>query len=313
MKRQTPAETNNLNSKQNTRFKRNNAVKYQLNLRQARKMNTETHHEQQPSLPPPYHPTLNTDEPRSPEKAYFEATVRPVHSHGHVRNNSAASAASSLSPLDGLSNPTRRKRNANEIRSLGFSRSRFVMRLISATLAIGVIGSLGSAYAEYSTTGHSQLMAGGEQLWPDQLNLTPSNLMLGLTATVAAFNVILMALGIFPTIRHINRRGDIVHIVVSSINFAAALFSSLYFNMAQSTPATPTFWGWTCSRAQQSNQFPQVNFGELCADVHFSFALGIGVAIMEAMLLVTVMLGCLLVKPPKQQQQRSGSKRRPNI
>jgi hypothetical protein len=52
---------------------------------------------------------------------------------------------------------------------------------------------------------------------------------------------------------------------------------------------------------------------QLMAVQHFSFALGIGVAIMEAMLLVTVMLGCLLVKPPKQQQQRSGSKRRPTF
>lgn len=232
--------------------------------------------------------------------------------------------------LEGLTQP-QRQRDRSEIVSLAFSRSRFVLRLMSATFALGMVGALGNVYAAYNKTGHSQLKFAGEDLWPEWLDLTPSNVPLALGSVISFLTLASLVAGIHPAvchrdyvaegsascmadgskIRHISRIGDIVHMSVAGAGIILGLLGSLYFNKAKHN--VPTLWSWSCSHTVWDH--PQVGFGELCGDIvsglpsyllcwwsnihtwqHFAFAMGFAIAAIEMLVLINVVTGCVLVK-----------------
>lgn len=102
-------------------------------------------------------------------------------------------------PLSGLSRP-RTVRTTNETLSIYVSRSRFIIRLISTLASAGIVSGIASAYAPYFDTKGSGLIYNGRDLWPEYLDMKPSDVMLAVGAVTSFFSGGLLIAGLFPKV-----------------------------------------------------------------------------------------------------------------
>lgn len=105
----------------------------------------------------------------------------------------------SLVPPYGLSQP-RTIRTTNETRSIYVSRSRFIIRLLSTLASVGIVGGIASAYVEYFQTKYSGLSYGSPDLWPEYIDMWPTNIMLAVGAITSFFSAGILIAGLFPKV-----------------------------------------------------------------------------------------------------------------
>lgn len=109
-----------------------------------------------------------------------------------------------LIPPYGLSQP-RTIRTTNETRSIYVSRSRFFIRLFSALASVGIMGGIASAYVEYFQTNYSGLIYDGPDLWPEYIDMWPTNIMLAVGAITSFFSAGILIAGLFPKVGVTNK------------------------------------------------------------------------------------------------------------
>lgn len=107
---------------------------------------------------------------------------------------------SSVPPYSyGLSRP-RKIRTTNETRSIYVSRSRFIIRLLSTLASVGIVGGIASAYVPYFQTKDSGLIYDGRDLWPEYIDMRPTNIMLAVGAVTSFFSSGILIAGLFPKV-----------------------------------------------------------------------------------------------------------------
>lgn len=119
-------------------------------------------------------------------------------SHSPKGNLPSADTDSFVLP-SGLSRP-RTVRTTNETRSIYVSRSRFIIRLISALASVGIVGGIASAYVPYFETKDSRLIYGGRDIWPEYINMRPSDIMLAMGAVTSFFSSVILIAGLYPKV-----------------------------------------------------------------------------------------------------------------
>jgi hypothetical protein len=91
-------------------------------------------------------------------------------------------------------------RTTNETRSLYVSRCRFFIRLFSTFASVGVVAGIASAYVEYYSTKDSGLLYAGQDIWPEYLDMRPSDTLLAVGCVTSFFSGGLLVAGIFPKV-----------------------------------------------------------------------------------------------------------------
>ena len=133
----------------------------------------------------------------------------------------------------------------------------------------------------------------GEPIWPDAIDLTPSNAMFAIGAVTATFSLSVLVTGLWwPAVRHVTPAGDVTALTVAAVNFALGIGGALFFWMYKGD--AEGLWMWTCGHSLV--QHPQVEFGSVCADMKYSFAMGWAIAVVEALVVMNVVFGCLLLR-----------------
>lgn len=105
----------------------------------------------------------------------------------------------SILPPYGLSQP-RTIRTTNETRSIYISRSRFIIRLLSTLGSVGIVGGIASAYVAYFQTKYSGLISDGLGMWPEYIDMWPTNIMLAVGAITSFFSAGILIAGLFPKV-----------------------------------------------------------------------------------------------------------------
>lgn len=91
-------------------------------------------------------------------------------------------------------------RTTNETRSLYVSRCRFFIRLFSTFASVGVVAGIASAYVEYYSTKDRGLLYAGQDIWPEYLDMRPSDTLLAVGCVTSFFSGGLLIAGIFPKV-----------------------------------------------------------------------------------------------------------------
>jgi hypothetical protein len=215
-----------------------------------------------------------------PEKRWTNVTLQTT----------PISATTSL-PKDGLIKPPTTIRTSKELISLSISRSRFILRLISAIFSMVIVGMMSESYAAfYATAGH-RLIYAGLPIWPEEIDLTASNAMFAVGVATATFSIVVLLAGLWPKVRHVTTIGDMVAGLVAVVNFSLGMGGALFFMLYKGD--YEGLRTWTCNH--ELIRHPQAEFGTMCAGMKFSFAMGWGIAAVEALVMANVLLGCVLV------------------
>lgn len=99
----------------------------------------------------------------------------------------------------GLSRP-RTIRTTNETRSIYISRARFIIRLFSTFASVGIVGGISSAYIPYFQTKDRGLIYDGRDIWPEYIDMRPSNIILAVGVITSFFSSSLLIAGLFPKV-----------------------------------------------------------------------------------------------------------------
>ncbi|KAF8251461.1 hypothetical protein K440DRAFT_63485 [Wilcoxina mikolae CBS 423.85] len=262
---------------------------------------------QYPTPPVPassYHPSTPPETHDAPPS--YTRSAPPAHGLGLVipekhfttvtlHDQTPISATTSL-PNQGLIKPLSPSSQKREFLSLTISRSRFILRVISTIFSMVIVGMMSSAYSAFYTTVGHKLMYGGWPIWPDTpIDLTASNAIFAVGAATATFSIVVLLAGIWPSVRHVTRLGDMVAGGVGGVNFVLGLGGAVFATVYQGQEEG--LMGWTCGH--ELVRHPQAEFGTMCAGMRFSVAMGWGIAVVEGLVLGNVLVGWVVVRRGK--------------
>lgn len=178
------------------------------------------------------------------------ATPRDSDSYSNFSTSSQFSKEHHLPPGDidssippysyGLSRP-RTIRTTNETRSIYVSRSRFIIRLLSALASVGIVGGIASAYVPYFQTKDSGLIYNGRDLWPEYIDMRPTNTMLAVGAVTSFFSSGILIAGLFPKV------GFVVYRAYRIRELTGDLGSPCHAYWGSDGPRRGLDWTPTCS------------------------------------------------------------------
>ncbi|KAI5815284.1 hypothetical protein BZA77DRAFT_316144 [Pyronema omphalodes] len=234
----------------------------------------------------------NHDEKSS---AFTTVPLHPSHNYTPSSSISSTSSHSFLKPLSPLT-----LRTSNELRSLTISRTRFILRLLSTIFSMVIVGMISDAYTSFFATRAQGFLYGGLPLWPDEgIDLTSSNAIFAVGVVTSVFSMMVLVGGLWPRIRHVTMMGDFVHSAVAVGNLGIAVggtvFARLYHaRLLRDGGQTEVLRDWTCAR--QEVLHPLVQFSVVCGNLRAAEVMGWGVVVVEALVLVNVVLGCVFVK-----------------
>ncbi|RPB13701.1 hypothetical protein P167DRAFT_93553 [Morchella conica CCBAS932] len=183
-------------------------------------------------------------------------------------------------------------RTTNETRSLYVSRCRFFIRLFSTFASVGVVAGIASAYVEYYSTKDRGLLYAGQDIWPEYLDMRPSDTLLAVGCVTSFFSGGLLIAGIFPKIRHITRLSDILSLIVAVIGLPLAVFGACFLYWYNNN--YHTFWTWSCDNRKIDH--PEAQFRVVCGEIGFAFSMSWLVAAAESLMIINVIVGCIVVK-----------------
>lgn len=166
-----------------------------------------------------------------------------------------------------------------------------------------IVGMISDAYTSFFATRAQGFLYGGVPLWPDEgIDLTASNAIFALGVVTSIFSMMVLVAGLWPRIRHVTMVGDLVHAATAVGNLGIAVGGTVFAQMyhARPLPGPPndgqaqTLKAWTCGR--QEVLHPLVQFSAVCGNLRATEVMGWGVVVVEAVVLVNVLLGCVFVK-----------------
>ncbi|KAA8902939.1 hypothetical protein FN846DRAFT_908308 [Sphaerosporella brunnea] len=223
-----------------------------------------------------------------PEKHWTSITLHSPDPHSALASN----------PHDRLLNP--RARTRSELISLSISRSRFVLRLISLIFSCALLGCVCTVYTSfYRTKGH-KLMYAGEAIWPDQVAVAASNVLLAAGAVTATVSALVLVAGLGRRWRRVTKEGDSLALAAAVVNFCVALAASVV--QVLWSGGNPELRRWTC--AHQDVRHPEAEFESMCAGLTAAEAMAWGVVAVEVLVMVNVGVGYVLVRRNSEGRRR---------
>ncbi|KAI5792511.1 hypothetical protein DFH27DRAFT_613704 [Peziza echinospora] len=272
-------------------------------------------------LPSKTHSTASSNKSRSPPLNTDEMFQPPSlgeksRANTHMYNMGAARAPSPPMPAPAYANPYRynynpAKENWKEdhggfvdysdpgyVDMVEFSRrrilarSRFILRLLATLSSVAVVASLGSAIAVFYDTRNDGLYWNDTPVWHPDIDLNPSNTLISVGGAMALTGSILLILSAWQKFRHLSLMSNLSNIVVSLMNFALAIFGTIFFAKYKGSEESPTFWTWVCGSKVDD---PLVQFNMLCSETKFSYGMAYAVGALELLVLMNVAVGWVML------------------
>jgi len=172
------------------------------------------------------------------------------------------------------------------------SRSRLVLRVIATICAIAIVAGLGSAIATYFDTKDLELSWEGNPIWHPNIDEKPSTILLAAGGALALISFTMLSLSAWQKIRHVSFLSNMVNIIISLVNISLSIFGAAFFVYNKGTTDKPAFWNWVCDHGVKD---PQVQFGMLCGEATFSYAMAYVVAVLEILVVVNIAVGWVML------------------
>ncbi|RPB26743.1 hypothetical protein L211DRAFT_846910 [Terfezia boudieri ATCC MYA-4762] len=172
------------------------------------------------------------------------------------------------------------------------SRSRLVLRVIATICAITIVAGLSSALATYFDTKDLGLSWDGSPIWNPNIDEKPSTILIAAGGALAVISFTMLSLSAWQKIRHVSLLSNIVNIIISLVNISLSIFGAAFFVYYKGTTDKPTFWHWVCDHGVGDQQ---VQFGMLCGEATFSYAMAYVVAVLEILVVVNIVIGWVML------------------
>jgi hypothetical protein len=183
-------------------------------------------------------------------------------------------------------------RPRHSLLSLTISRTRVILRLISLILSTTILGLVGDTYSSfYATKGH-QLIYAGEAIWPENIDLAGSNVLIVVAAVASTFSSAALVAGLWPRWRHVTAEGDVLAAAVAGANLVVQVVGAVVRGVY--TRGGIGLKDWTC--AHKAVEHPQAEFENMCSELVIAERMGCGVVVVEVLGLGLVVAGCVLVR-----------------
>lgn len=172
------------------------------------------------------------------------------------------------------------------------SRSRLFLRALITLSTIAMVAGLGSALAVYFDTREDGLFFNNEPIWHPNLDMKPSNILLGIGGGLAVISSAMLALSCWAKIRQVSLVSNLTNLAISMLNIVLAIFAGAYFVYYKGTPGAPTFWHWVCDQGVEEDT---VQFGMLCGETRFSYAMAYVITVLEVLVIVNIVVGWVML------------------
>jgi len=182
----------------------------------------------------------------------------------------------------------------NTLISKGIHRSRFCLRLLSATFAGALLGALSLALKQWRQTKEGFLLYEGRQIWPERLDMVPSDLFFVLAGVFLGTSSALVLASLWPKVRHLTKTGNFLALAVALVNLAISLTAVVYLYTYKPAAGTWTFWKWTCDNADVNH--PDIRFSLVCSEIRFAWAMGVAVVVSEFLSLANFVAAVYVVR-----------------
>ena len=172
------------------------------------------------------------------------------------------------------------------------SRSRLVLRVIATICAIAIVTGLGSAIEVYLDTKNLELSWDGNPIWHPSIDEKPSTVLLGAGGALTLISFLMLSLSAWQKIRQVSLISNIINIIMSLVNISLSIFGAAFFVYYKGTNDKPTFWHWVCDNGVNDEH---VQFGMLCGEATFSYAMAYVVAVLEVLVVVNIVVGWVML------------------
>ncbi|RPA95090.1 hypothetical protein L873DRAFT_1774919 [Choiromyces venosus 120613-1] len=230
------------------------------------------------------------------------ATTRPPSYPSSISSTTSLQKSLPLPPLThittSLSRPAPPSTSATP--SLYISRSRFLLRLITALFSFAIVITISTTYTTINRTFPQHMLYNGRDLWPAVINLHPTTILLATSSVTAILSTIVLIAGVKPQIRHVGGLGDWMNFGVSGVSLVLAAVGAGCLIGGEGEG--DTVWGWTCKNPGVDH--PDVQFSLVCVELNFAFTLGWGIVAVEALIIVNVVVGWFVVRRGSLKRRR---------
>ncbi|KAF2249993.1 hypothetical protein BU26DRAFT_294038 [Trematosphaeria pertusa] len=210
----------------------------------------------------------------------------------------------SKDPLEKAAAKRRSKARKNATASGGrtAARLRLCIRILSFALTATIVVVLAHAVSVYystrSKTTNENALHVELRMWPTDLVMKPTLLLLGAAATATLLSGVLCLASLVPAVRHINTLGNVSTTIVSTICIALWIAVLAYYRVvdvdASSKHDLLTF---TCLHQKNTHIFQVTgNMHSLCLQMRYSWWGAVAVGVLEVGALVTVVWGWMVMK-----------------
>lgn len=206
-------------------------------------------------------PSLSEKPPQPPPVT----TTRPLSYPSSISSTTSLQKSLLLPPLTHITTGLSRlpPLPTSSTAPLYISRTRFLLRLITALFSFAILITISSIYSTINRTFPRHMLYNGRDLWPDVINLHPTTTLLAMSSVTAALSTIVLIAGLKPEVRHVGGLGDWLNLGVSGVSLLLAAVGVGYLIGGEGKGNT--VWGWTCKNSGVDH--PDVQFWMVCGEL----------------------------------------------
>ncbi|KAF2128744.1 hypothetical protein P153DRAFT_367100 [Dothidotthia symphoricarpi CBS 119687] len=208
---------------------------------------------------------------------------------------------------------TQERSSAPDLRQYrGFHWTRLVLRVLSLSTCAAISVVLIDAIYTYNKTKHVRNPyrggSGTFPVWPKDLKLYPTYILLGAAAFAGVFSLLLVVASFTKKVRRMTQTGNVATVVISSVCLVVWVVVTAYYGTWDTSETNWDLLSWTCQHRNPEYRYQDINFGEICTEMRFAFWAGVGLAVMEAFNLAIFILWFIKTRHSRgYEQMQSGN------